>query len=162
MALERAQVPPLFCCLHAPTFRVKAPFCVVTSSVPGDARRNAPGPDVLPERLQADTSSSCTEIVSFLANVAWMLHTVHHSVCAINVDLSFKPTCSPAGIKGSSQRCLACIVDLKLLSMIPSVFVMISFAYLDLPTQIPSVWGPVSKSEDPFAVPNQGCQCLLM
>ncbi|EJF66306.1 G-protein gamma subunit [Dichomitus squalens] len=27
---------------------------------------------------------------------------------------------------------------------------------------IPSVWGPVSKAEDPFAVPNQGCQCVVM
>ncbi|GBE81768.1 guanine nucleotide-binding protein subunit gamma [Sparassis latifolia] len=28
---------------------------------------------------------------------------------------------------------------------------------------VPSVWGPVSKAEDPFGAPtSQGCQCLVM
>ncbi|EMD38076.1 heterotrimeric G-protein gamma subunit [Gelatoporia subvermispora B] len=28
---------------------------------------------------------------------------------------------------------------------------------------VPSVWGPVSKAEDPFGAPQkQGCQCVLM
>ena len=36
------------------------------------------------------------------------------------------------------------------------------FAYSTLSTQIPSVWGPVSKAEDPFAMPSQGCQCVVM
>lgn len=32
-----------------------------------------------------------------------------------------------------------------------------------LPTyQIPSVWGPVSKAEDPYAPPAEGCKCIVM
>lgn len=27
---------------------------------------------------------------------------------------------------------------------------------------IPSVWGPVNKAEDPYAPPEQGCQCIVM
>ncbi|QRV85868.1 guanine nucleotide-binding protein subunit gamma [Ceratobasidium sp. AG-Ba] len=27
---------------------------------------------------------------------------------------------------------------------------------------VPSVWGPVSKGEDPYAPPTQGCSCVLM
>ncbi|KAI0636440.1 hypothetical protein C8Q77DRAFT_501900 [Trametes polyzona] len=31
-----------------------------------------------------------------------------------------------------------------------------------LTTQIPSVWGPVSKADDPFGPPPTGCQCVVM
>ncbi|KXN80987.1 Guanine nucleotide-binding protein subunit gamma [Leucoagaricus sp. SymC.cos] len=27
---------------------------------------------------------------------------------------------------------------------------------------IPSVWGPVGKTEDPYAPPSQGCNCSIM
>ena len=30
------------------------------------------------------------------------------------------------------------------------------------PFQVPSVWGPVGKGEDPYAPPAQGCNCSIM
>lgn len=40
--------------------------------------------------------------------------------------------------------------------------VLIDFRLLTALPQIPSVWGPVNRAEDPYAPPTQGCSCILM
>ena len=82
------------------------------------------------------------------------------------VICSYKSRCRRLKGRASSLIRYCKTTEDHLVSVLSAVANDPSFTSLTSPRflvlQVPSVWGPLGKSEDPYAPPEQGCNCVLM